>query len=316
MMKPFHALPALFVTLALTMCDPPPKQVGVLPTDSSTTSEPDASTGQIGGDSASTSTGFDPTSTVTTETSTSSTWGTGETGGDGSTGEPTDSGGTLGDGADMPPPEVCDVWAQDCPQGQKCAPWGEQYWSQAKCTPIADPPKQLGDECHVEGYATSGVDDCDLGQLCWHVDNETLAGYCIEMCSGSEQSPSCATPETTCAVLNDAILNLCFQDCHPLTQDCPEEESCQYAVTTFSCVPQSGAAQVGEPCELITDCQAGLTCIPSQVYPGCVGDSCCTPFCDLEEPPQCPEPGMECVAGSQQDELPPEYDNVGLCWLV
>ncbi len=40
--------------------------------------------------------------------------------------------------------------------------------------PAGDKPPGLG--CTVEGSATSGIDTCQAGAMCWDVDPVTLAG--------------------------------------------------------------------------------------------------------------------------------------------
>ncbi len=58
----------------------------------------------------------------------------------------------------------CDVWTQDCPEGQKCMPWandGNTTWNATKCSPVDPNPGQPGDSCISEDFGYSGVDDCD-----------------------------------------------------------------------------------------------------------------------------------------------------------
>lgn len=58
----------------------------------------------------------------------------------------------------------CDVFAQDCPPGEKCVPWandGGGVWNATRCSPVDDDPAAPGEPCTVEGGPTSGIDDCD-----------------------------------------------------------------------------------------------------------------------------------------------------------
>ena len=79
----------------------------------------------------------------------------------------------------------CDIEAQDCPEGEKCMPWandGGDEWNGTRCSPIAKDPGPLGGPCLAEGSGTSGIDDCDLGLVCWQVDPKTNQGVCHAMC--------------------------------------------------------------------------------------------------------------------------------------
>jgi hypothetical protein len=104
-------------------------------------------------------------------------------------------------------------------------PWandGGGAWNAAKCTPIADDPAQAGEPCHMEGSVYSGVDDCDLGAVCFDVDLETLEGICRPLCSGSNGYLTCDDPNYQCSVSSDARIPLCVPICNSFTQDCPE----------------------------------------------------------------------------------------------
>jgi hypothetical protein len=68
---------------------------------------------------------------------------------------------------------------------------------------------------------------------------------------------------------------------------------------TFDCVPDvSGdAGAIGEPCEFINVCDAGLFCAMDGSVPGCEGPGCCAPFCDAAGPDTCEAllPGTVCT---------------------
>ena len=108
----------------------------------------------------------------------------------------------------------CSVWDQDCGDGEKCGPWANDGGSEhnaTRCVPVDPNPMLPGEACTVEGSGVSGVDDCDVGVLCYDVDNDLLEGTCVAMCSGSEKAPSC--PDGTwCSVSNDGVLPLCLPD--------------------------------------------------------------------------------------------------------
>ena len=216
----------------------------------------------------------------------------------------------------------CDIFAQDCDPGEKCMPWandGGSSWNATRCSPIAENPGQPGDECTVEGSGVSGLDDCDLGSMCWDVDPETNIGTCVAMCSGDEASPVCEDPSTACVNVNDGAIVLCLPACDPLLQDCPEGQACYGIDDAFTCVPDASGEMglYGDACEYINVCDPGLFCASAEVVPSCTGSlGCCSEFCDLEDESgnaQCSGAagGQECVAWSENPS--PGFEAVGAC---
>jgi hypothetical protein len=222
----------------------------------------------------------------------------------------------------------CDIWAQDCDAGQKCAPWvndGGNAWNATKCVPLVENPAQVGDECMAEGGGGSGLDNCDKAAMCWHVD-ETGMGTCIAFCQGSPAAPVCEDTNTACSISND-VLALCLPVCDPLTQSCDLDggEACYLNGNTesFFCAPdysgETGA--YGDPCDsmYINVCDPYLLCVPSNAVPNCDGTSgCCTPFCPVSEgAANCPGAagGQECVAVYAENNAPPGYEDVGICMI-
>jgi hypothetical protein len=136
----------------------------------------------------------------------------------------------------------CDPWAQDCPPGHKCAPFAEDggpEWDDLKCVPLFEDLAQPGQPCTVEGYPTSGNDDCDLGSICFFVDPDTLAGTCVPQCDGSIEAPECG-PDRACRISHDGVLALCLPMCDPQLDDCPEGQVCTAnddPDQTFVCAP-------------------------------------------------------------------------------
>lgn len=197
----------------------------------------------------------------------------------------------------------CDLWSQDCPPGEKCMPHvsdGEDWWNSTRCSPLAPDPKQLGDACTVVDSATSGIDDCVSGAMCWDVDPETLVGECVGLCQGSEANPVCEDPCATCALSSEGVLSLCVASCNPLLQPCGEGRGCYAVVDAFFCAPDMSGrgGAIGESCDFINACDAGLICANPEYVPGCDGASCCTPFCDVDASDECDAvlPGTSCVA--------------------
>jgi len=282
------------------------------------------------------STGDDPSETASddagsqTGPATSSTT-SGPSSDDGATSS-SDGGGTfpdVGDGAtttsDADPSgdptgidgEACDIWVQDCPDGEKCNPWsndGGTVWNADGCFPVDPDPVQLGDECLVEGSGTSGIDNCAIGSMCWNADPESNTGTCIALCGGSPDDPLCSSP-TTCAILNDGVLPVCLPVCDPLLQDCDEGLGCYPVAQEFVCVPDvSGESGLYlEPCNFPGDCDPGNACVSADAVAGCESAGCCTAYCDISLiSPGCPD-ASECLAFFEEGFAPPGLENVGLC---
>lgn len=212
---------------------------------------------------------------------------------------------------------VCDIFEQDCPQGEKCAPYaaeGVTEWTGAKCMPLDPAPRQPGEACSVTGHAYSGRDNCDVGDLCWTANAETLEGICISLCIGSSDSPACEDPETVCRTCSgESCLPICRQRCHPIEQDCPESQGCYPDNGGYFCSPDKSGpdGQAGDLCNSFDSCDPGLLCVPSDRVPGCPGGNwCCTSFCDTSTP-SCIE-GQECFPLSSPDPSD-EWVNVGWC---
>ncbi len=220
-------------------------------------------------------------------------------------------------------PIECDIWAQDCPRGEKCMPWandGGNAWNATRCSPIVDGAGAPGDPCEVEGSGVSGIDTCALGSMCFYVDPETLEGTCVALCTGSEADPMCEDPAAWCSLSSEGVLALCLPSCDPLLDECAEGLVCVPQQSTFSCVTDAsgdmGAA--GDPCEFLNVCDPGLFCADAMLVPGCdpgVAVGCCSPFCDVNEGPVPCLPGQECVSWWQGGEATPGLEHVGACAL-
>lgn len=136
----------------------------------------------------------------------------------------------------------CDPLVQDCPEGDKCMPWandGGGQWNATRCSPIANTAGQPGDPCTVEGTYPSGIDDCDIGAMCWNADPLTSGGTCVEMCTGDWTNLLCTTPGTGCAVAYDGVITLCLPPCEPFFYDCPEGHGCYPTQEGFFCLPDA-----------------------------------------------------------------------------
>lgn len=223
----------------------------------------------------------------------------------------------------IPPPDdmgggssyECSFYVEDCPPGDKCMPWandGGGAWNATICRPLANDPGGPGDPCVVEGNGVSGIDDCGRGMMCWDVDQDTLEGYCVPFVRGSESNPLCEDPFRYPSISGSGAIALCLDLCDPLAQDCAEGQACYALNDTFACAPDVSGKRggLGEQCEFVNVCDAGLVCLGAQALPECESAGCCTPFCDVTEP-VCPE-GLECEPWFEQATFPGS-ENVGVC---
>jgi hypothetical protein len=220
----------------------------------------------------------------------------------------------------------CDVWEDDCPDGEKCMPWandGGNSWNATRCSPLAPDAGQVGDTCTVEGSGVSGIDTCTNRSMCYYVDPETNEGICVGFCDGSPNAPTCDTGYI-CTIVNDGVLTLCRPECDPLLQNCMGEAACLQATGSdgFTCIIDASgeAGAAGDPCEFINSCDPGLLCADAAAVPDCGGATgCCTEFCDLTEADPTADcslgAGIECISWFEDGAAPPGYEHVGLCAL-
>ena len=240
---------------------------------------------------------------------------------------------SMDDGGFVPDPDTpqaiqCDVWEQDCPEGEKCAHYsiGAPGGNGNRCVPVVDNPGQEGDLCDGTQIG-EGIDDCDLGHYCSFINDEGQ-GVCIAMCSGNEAAPLCPDG-TTCAIDNEGTLISCTQDCDPVLQDCAAEIAICMPATGFdgfNCATGwgDGAFAQGDACEYSNSCAPGLFCNynPASLNDCQGGTGCCSPYCDmtLNAPdgtnPACADmgPGVLCNSWYAGDP-PPSLEHVGGCWI-
>ncbi len=221
----------------------------------------------------------------------------------------------------------CDVWSQDCPEGEKCMPWandGTSVWNATRCSPLDPDPGQPGEPCTVEGSGVSGIDDCDIGSMCWRVDGETNQGECVDFCIGSEANPACEDAALGCVIRNDGVLILCLPPCDPLLLGCEPGDGCYpdpYS-GVFYCMPDASAESGahGDACDYIDDCDPGLVCAQPTSVAGCIDAGCCTEVCDvtLDFPDAAcsgAADGETCVAFYEDGDAPAGLDHLGVCVL-
>lgn len=266
-------------------------------TDGSTSSEP-GTTESPSPESSSSSSGTPTDETTTSSSSTTS-------GGDSST-------------TAVVVPENCDVFMQDCPNGYKCAPIandGGSAWNDTTCVPVVDDPAGIGEACSVQQITSpNGLDDCDVSSMCWPVDERTLEGTCIGLCTGSSNEPTCEDPDAVCVITSDGAFNPCLPTCDPLASDCDAGQVCvPLYPESFACTPGvESPGQLGEACEFTSACDQDLICVnpaPS-LCEDLSGSGCCLPWCSVSAP-DCPGE-TQCVSWWSEDPLP-GYEDVGVC---
>jgi hypothetical protein len=296
---------------------------GTNPTTNNTTKTSDNTNGMSSSESATDGT-TDPTTGMASNS--------GTTGGDMTTAGP----GGESTGASFIKPtdggtgtKECDVWTQDCPDGEKCMPYsgdGDNAWESLKCTPVMENAGAVGDTCTVEGGGTSGIDSCEKGAMCWSVDPETGEGTCVEQCKGSPDQPKCDTPDAFCLNANEGVLTLCLPGCDPLMQGCSNGDLCvpnPMDPNSFICVIDASGeeGQEWDACEYANACDAGLLCanpaLATECDPQAAG--CCLPFCDIQlvmdGTEKCNGANQDCLPWYEEGQAPPGFENVGVCGL-
>ena len=213
--------------------------------------------------------------------------------------------------------ESCDIFAQDCPQGQKCNAWaqgGGSSWDATKCVPVEPNAAEVGAPCTMMGGSASGLDSCVKGAICLAEEDKDV-GSCVELCGCSSENPVCTTADTRCLVANGGVLPLCLSSCDPLVPGaCGASELCLPIEEGFICIfgASGGAGEIGDNCEFANSCKPGLVCIPNMDnFPGCDASGCCTPFCEVAGS-SCPQ-GLECGAWYEEGAAPKCLDDVGVC---
>jgi hypothetical protein len=222
--------------------------------------------------------------------------------------------GFVPDEGDFGAVSECDPFAQDCPDGEKCVPYGSTggNWDANKCVPVTG-SGAAGDSC-TYGGTVEATDDCGQDTHCWDVmDVDGMAvGVCTPFCMGTADDPICG-PGTSCLIANDGSINLCIATCDPLLQDCNAGLACFWANNGFNCIFTTQDIPLGEPCGFINDCAAGLGCLTAEVLPNCNGSACCGSWCSVSEMAPCPTMGTECSPFFEEGMAPPGYEDVGVC---
>jgi hypothetical protein len=205
---------------------------------------------------------------------------------------------------------VCDEFAQDCPEGEKCVPFHIDDCSFQRCETITG-DKLAGEPCSV---GEMGGDDCGVDSWCYPgTFNLEAPAVCIPFCQGTPDESSCPEPTEVCVydfVEYHGPLG-CRPICDPLMPEgCNAVERCTLShdgQSDFACV-LGGAVADGEVCDHHQQCDSGL-CVLDESLLECAGESCCSPWCDLMAP-NCAM-GLECVPVEVDDP----NSTVGVCAL-
>lgn len=238
-----------------------------------------------------------------------------------------DSDGTTGcsflgcdDSGDDSPCGPCDLDA--CAEGEKCNMYSADtgsWYSDWGCFPMIPDPGDIGDPCDPKSVLL-GIDSCGPHATCYPTAVDEA--YCFGLCEDACGDRTCAAPGTWC-YLRDTT-SLCVLNCDPRlgANACGGErqESCVPAPggDGYACVPDmSGdAGGYADPCTDHNECDPGFACAPGDQVGKCEAPSCCTPFCDADEPNTCPgAPDEICQLWYAPDEAPPSLQGVGVCAL-
>lgn len=202
---------------------------------------------------------------------------------------------------------MCDVWAQDCQTFEKCSAipgWTDRPVLNVNyCVPHGDGAP--GDAC-TAAEGPIGTETCGLTGVCLGLQADRSGkGTCVELCSPPEHAPTCATPGTRCARLNQGVLPVCSTPCDPLAlEPCPSlSTDCLAYVkvgSTFpgstNCLPVPDApitSDLGDPCYGVSECTEGQACVFSaSAEDECGGWGCCRLICDTDATAPCGPTGQ------------------------
>ncbi len=175
---------------------------------------------------------------------------------------------------DMEAAAMCDLIAQDCPTGMKCATVNGMMAVTTMCVMAGTATD--GQPC----TRTMGMDNCAAGFSC-----ARGAGVCRKLCTGDT---GCDTGQK-CSTLSRAVttVGVCAPACTPFGTDCGAL-NCSATATTltgmtsfFTCRTPGMTADF-DTCNAGNSCAADRICDPTQQW--------CTPLCDTGSNPanSCP----------------------------
>lgn len=205
----------------------------------------------------------------------------------------------------------CDPVVQDCPEGEKCVPYAStgESLNDHRCVQVLG-DLGVGQACTLDDFV-AGTDDCDISSYC--VASEDGPGYCRPFCTPGQDGPACpAGMACTAGPTDDFVICLPTCELPELSAACDPGEACYlWPDDPLVCLPE-GDAMPGQACTGANGCVAETYCVDGTLVIGCVDESCCAPFCDLNDGGlACAVlPGSECVALFEPGFGP---ENHGLC---
>ncbi|MFY0531175.1 hypothetical protein [Nannocystis pusilla] len=225
-----------------------------------------------------------------------------------------------------PPPDLpgiaCDPWQDTCPEGQKCKPAALILgpWDAASCVPVAEPATPVGGACEAAEWDLT--DTCERGAVCHGFLGEDEEGRrCHELCGGFWRRRRAPTPARS--AFERRVRRCVPVPLRPRAPACPTGQRCQIAADRprFACGPGGDQSLAGEPCASPGFCSEGTACVAAALVPGCAGELCCAPVCDLEGPDTCGAalPGTMCAPWPVSS---PDFDDaclpaaLGLCSAI
>lgn len=215
-------------------------------------------------------------------------------------------------------PTTCDTLFQDCPRGEKCAPFSKYIpgqWDAVRCVPVQPVPDRVGEACVVLRGLYDGVDSCEPGSICQYFSDESGWGVCVRLCD-PYLAPECSLPNSVCVYEGGGLFARCRFLCNPLAENCWGDLRCESSgpgKEPYCTSTPSDGGEHAQHCVFQHDCAEGYACVSALDVPSCQSDSCCTPYCDTLKQEPCPEqPVQECKAWYEADP-PIGAENLGYC---
>ncbi|GAB5547822.1 MAG: hypothetical protein SangKO_075820 [Sandaracinaceae bacterium] len=186
------------------------------------------------------------------------------------------------------PPGECDVYAQDCPEGQKCRPVRTAEGEQTlRCAPVAP-----------------GPDSCDAGF-------NMVGGVCRAWCC---EGDSTCTGDRACSVFYENGVGHCVGDpCNPVGAEdevCGGRSTCRLVGGVTFCMDAPFDQGDGASCDDLADCHPGMQCLRID------GPPVCRVFCRLGAGADACHPRFECRRDYVEDHEAEQIilpDGIGLC---
>lgn len=205
---------------------------------------------------------------------------------------------------DTPPAiEQCDPLADECPDGEKCVWYVDTGLvlrrDAARCIPVAGDVPPFHPCTLPNGTGPDITDDCDASSYCLDVHGNPDRGFCAPYIVESDCS---AYPGSQFAMENGSSFPAAclVYDCDPRDPAaCAEGMSCMhypaflYGSRMCWFAPDDAALPTWSACEYATGCGDGRLCLDDAYLEGCVGDRCCTQWCDIDAP-SCDDPSLAC----------------------